>query len=489
MIKSSIISALAAAFLSTAAFGGLPNYPLVPGEAIIRTHSPKQLAGILAQLSSQFENVGVIDQIDGRPIYLLSYALNANQTSDTMHAVLDQMTATGAIAWGELNYVGQTGEGNTDSLWLSGLSVNSSSFWNQYPINMLGLFAAHDRSRGAGVVVSVIDTGIDSLHPVFQGRVSSLGVSFVPNSPTWSDIAPGIDSDGDGMVDEQHGHGTFVAGLIHLVAPDAMILSARALDSNGHGNNFQIAKAVAWSIDRGAHVVNMSLGEVYQSVALGNMVAEARSKGIVVCGAAGNRNASDPREYPACDANALGVSAFNWDDDKAPFSNYEVRIDLAAPGDSEVVNGVPNLFRSIVGPVPGNGYAVWKGTSFANAFVSGTVALVRAQHPTWPDSQVRPAAVVDTIRGTLVATGIPIVPSNPAFNGLLGDARIFTAAAVLDAPQAPPVGDINGDGFVGGADLTALLSAWGPQPRIVRADLNADGVVDGMDLTALLSAW
>lgn len=489
MIKSSIVAAFAAITLSSAAFGGLPDYPLVPGEAIIRTHSPKQLQGILNQLSSQFANVGVLDQIDGRSIYLVSYALNPKQTSDDMHLVLDQMTATSAIAWGELNYVGQTGEGNTDSLWLSGLSVNSSSFWNQYPVNMLGLFAAHDRSRGAGVVVSVIDTGVDALHPVFRGRVSSLGASFVPNSPSWSDVAPGIDSDGDGLVDEQHGHGTFVAGLIHLVAPDAMILPVRALDSNGHGNNFKIAKAVAWSIDRGAHVVNMSLGETYQSLALGDMVSEARTKGIVVCGAAGNRNTSDPREYPACNPHAFGVTAFNWSDDKAPFSNYETRIDFAAPGDSEVINGVPNMFRSIVGPIPGNGYAVWKGTSFANAFVSGTAALVRAQHPTWPDSLPRPGIVVDNIRATLVTTGIPIVPSNPAMQGLLGDARIFTAAAVLDAPPAPPEGDVNGDGIVGGADLTALLSSWGEQGRIVRADLNADGVVDGMDLTALLSAW
>jgi len=337
--------------------------------------------------------------------------------------------------------------------------------------------------------VSVIDTGIDASHPVFNGAISTQGVSFVPNSPNWGDIAEGTDSDNDGRVDEQFGHGTFVAGLIHLVAPEAMILSARALDSDGRGNNFRISQAVAWSIDRGAHVINMSLGEVYHSKALEEMMLEASMKGVIVCGAAGNRNSPDPREFPACDPNAFGVSAFNWLDQKAPFSNYERALDFASPGDSDVVGGVPVLERCIIGPVPGNNYAVWEGTSFANAFVSGTVALVRSQRPDWPGDIVRPPQVRNRVYSVLVDSGVPIVPGQPNHEGMLGAARISASGAVLENAPAPVHGDINCDGFIGAQDIAILLSSWGPAPTYVRSDLNADGLIDSRDITILLSRW
>ena len=490
MIKSSwILAASAALCITVSGLAGLPDFPLVPGEVIIRTTDAKALAAALTQLSAQFQNVHVINQIAGRHIYLVSYSLSQNQDANTMHAKLDAMTASGALVWGELNYVGQTGEGNTDSLWLSGVGADSISYFDQYPTQLLGLGAAHQASTGAGVVVSVIDNGIDATHPVFNGHVSTLGVSFVPGSETWSDTAPGVDTDGDGRVDEQYGHGTFVAGLIHLVAPDAMILSARALDSNGQGNNFRIAQAVAWSIDRGAHVINMSLGETYHSIALSNMVLEAKNAGIVVTGAAGNQNAEDPRQYPACDLNAYGVTAFNWNDVKAPFSNYEVRMDLAAPGDSDIVGGVPNMARCIIGPVPGAAYAVWEGTSFANAFVSGTIALVRAQRPEWPNKQVPPASITAQVRTNLVDSGIPIHTSNPNWQGKLGDARIHAGAAVLQNPQAPAFADLNADGAVNAQDIAILLDAWGSSSRLVRSDLNADGVVNAQDIAILLTNW
>jgi len=490
MIRSSIIPvSLATAMASVASAFGLPDYPLVPGEAIIKAPTAQALATTIATLQKQFEGVGVIDQIQGRPIYLISYGLTPKQNYHMVETTLQGLVTNGTLTWMEMNYVGQTGEGNTDSLWLSGVGVNNGSYLDQYSVPLLGINEAHKRSRGAGVVVSVIDTGIDAAHPIFNGAISSQGVSFVPGSPGWGDVAESTDSDNDGVVDEQFGHGTFVAGLVHLVAPDAMILSARALDSDGRGNNFRISQAVAWSIDRGAHVINMSLGEVYHSIALEDMVLEASTKGIIVCGAAGNRNTTDPREYPACDPNAFGVSAFNWLDGKAPFSNYELRLDFAAPGDSDIVGGVPALERCIIGPVPGNNYAVWEGTSFANAFVSGTVALVRSQRPDWPGELVRPPQVRNQVYSVLVNSGVPIVPESPVYDGMLGAARISTIGAVLENPPAPRRGDINADGFVGAPDLAMLLSAWGAAPTFIRPDLNADGVVDSRDITILLNAW
>jgi subtilisin family serine protease len=490
MIKASLIPAAITAALAVDGFAmGLPEYPLVPGEAIIRTAHPKALAHTIAVLSARFPGVGVLDQIDGRPVYLLSYALAEGQVYHDVQQALVALEANGTLTWSEMNYVGQTGEGNTDSLWLSGVGESSTGYLDQYAVPLLGIHAAHKRSRGAGVVVSVIDTGIDAAHPVFNGTVSSQGASFVPDSPSWGDIAQSVDSDGDGLVDEQFGHGTFVAGLIHLVAPEAMILSARALDSDGRGNCFRIAQAVAWSVDRGAHVINMSLGETYHSKVLEDMVLEASMRGAIVCGAAGNRNTQDPREFPACDPNAFGVSATNWLDQKAPFSNLEVRLDFAAPGASEINGGIPALERSIIGPVPGNNFAIWEGTSFANAFVSGTAALIRAQRADWPGDVVAPPQVRNLVYGVLVDSGDPIVITNPSHQGLLGRVRIAADAAVLENPPAPPCGDVNCDGFVGSQDLAAILSDWGSLATFKRTDLNADGFVDSRDITILLSNW
>lgn len=490
MIKASLIPAAVAAALAVDGFAmGLPEYPLVPGEAIIRTAHPKALAQTIAALSAKFPGVGVLDQIDGRPVYLLSYALAEGQVYHDVQEALVALEANGTLTWSEMNYVGQTGEGNTDSLWLSGVGESSTGYLDQYAVPLLGIHAAHKRSRGAGVVVSVIDTGIDAAHPVFNGTISSQGASFVPDSPSWGDIAQSVDSDGDGLVDEQFGHGTFVAGLIHLVAPEAMILSARALDSDGRGNCFRIAQAVAWSVDRGAHVINMSLGETYHSKVLEDMVLEASMRGAIVCGAAGNRNTQDPREFPACDPNAFGVSATNWLDRKAPFSNLEVRLDFAAPGASEINGGIPALERSIIGPVPGNNFAIWEGTSFANAFVSGTAALIRAQRADWPGDVVAPPQVRNLVYGVLVDSGDPIVITNPNHQGLLGRVRIAADAAVLENPPAPPCGDVNCDGFVGSQDLAAILSDWGSLATFKRTDLNADGFVDSRDITILLSNW
>ena len=294
----------------------------------------------------------------------MSYALAATQLPDDVDLVLDGLVAQGSIAWGELNYAGQTAEGRTDSLWLSGFGIAPTHYSGQYAVPLLGLGDAHIGSRGAGVVIAVIDTGIDATHPALAGAVSTQGVSFVAESTQWSDSGDGTDSDGDGLVDEQVGHGTFVAGLIRLVAPDAMLLPVRVLDSDGIANNFQIARAVAWSIDRGAHVVNMSLGEDYESLTIMDVVAEAKSKGVTVVGAAGNRATDDPKEYPASDPNAIGVTALDWIDARAPFANFGGQLDLSAPGASLVVGSVADLAKSIIGPVPGGGYAVWEGTSF-----------------------------------------------------------------------------------------------------------------------------
>ncbi len=476
--------------LATApAFAGDQNEPLIDGQAIVRADTASQLKQTISSLSKTFTGVSVLDVLEGRPIYLLSYTLTPTQTPGDVDAALATLLAAGTIAWGELNYIGQTGEGQTDSLWLSGLGLTASHFESQYAVPLLGVLEAHDRSRGAGVTIAVIDTGIDSTHPALNGCVSTQGVSFVPQSLSFLDAGDGVDNDNDGLTDEQVGHGTFVAGLIHLVAPDAMLLPVRVLDSEGRAGNFQIARALAWSIDRGAHIANMSLGETYRSQALEDIVAEAESKGVMVIGAAGNSNTDDPRQFPACDQSAVGVAALDWNDIRAPFSNYERRLAFAAPGHSLITKVGPDLTKCVIGPVPGGAYAVWSGTSLATAFASGAAALVRAQHPEWPTALVPQAQIRAALTSILGSTGATIDALNPGFVGLLGASRVSANAAVNVGPLAPRNGDVNADGFIDAADLALVLAYWGSVGAATRADLDASGEVNAADLSLLLARW
>ncbi len=480
--------AISLAVAPLAAGGDLVD-PIVPGEVVVRAETPAALSTALQALSAQFGGVGVVDSIPGRPIYLLSYELGPKQAPDMVDLLLDGLTAAGILAWNELNYAGQTGEGQTDSLWLSGVGIDAEAFGSQYAVDLLGLDLAHAKSRGAGMVVAILDTGVDASHPALGGRVSPAGRSFVVGDLSTADTGDGVDGDGDGLVDEQVGHGTFVAGLVHLVAPDAEILPVRVLDSEGLAGNFQISKALAWSIDQGVHVANMSLGETYRSAALEDIVSEAQSAGVIVVGAAGNRGQSEVRVFPACDDGAIGVAALDWNDVRADFSNFNDRLALSAPGDADLSATPLDPARAVVGPVPGGGFAAWRGTSFATAFVSGVAALVRAQHPEWPDREVNGSQVPAAVLADLQSTAVPIARQNPGYDGMLGAGRLDAAAATLLAPDAPPLGDLDLDRGVNAVDLGILLGNWGPCQPSERADLNADGKVDATDLAILLGAW
>ena len=146
-------SILGVSFLgANTAFGGDTIDPIVPGEVIVRAETPKALSTAVAALSSTFGGVRVIDSIAGRPIYLLSYELGPKQTEHEVDLLLDNLTLAGVLTWNELNYAGQTGEGQTGSLWLSGVGLDAGAFEGQYARELLGLDLAHGRSRGAGVV-------------------------------------------------------------------------------------------------------------------------------------------------------------------------------------------------------------------------------------------------------------------------------------------------------------------------------------------------
>ncbi len=287
------------------------------------------------------------------------------------------------------------------------------------------------------------------------------------------------------------GHGTYVAGLVALTAPDASILPVRVLGTDGVGDGWYLTKGMYFAIDAGVEVINLSLGSTYDSQGVDDAIQEAMGQGIVTVAAAGNLNRSDPREYPAMKSDPFGVSATDDQDIRADFSNFDDKIFISAPGATFFIGGdpqQPDPVRSIVSSIPGGEYAIWSGTSMSTPFVSGAVALIRAQHPEWS----RDLGTYGMVSFILQSTAVDIDDLNPGYAGLLGAGRLDIAGAVAQGPTAPRPGDLNNDGTIDVADLVQVITNWGPcpaPPTPCTSDGNGDDRVDVGDLLLVILNW
>jgi subtilisin family serine protease len=250
-----------------------------------------------------------------------------------------------------------------------------SAVAEQQAAEAIHLAAAHTVASGAGVVVGILDTGIDPTHPMLRQAYAG-GRDFVDGDADPTDLCDGVDNDGDGAVDEGFGHGTHVAGIVHLVAPDARLLIVRVLDADGRGEICDIAAGVRWAVEHGAKVLNMSLGSLKSSDALQSALAEAEERGVVVISSAGNWGADSPQEFPARSSHVAAIAAVDAMASPAAFSSFGDIVALAAPG------------VAVRSAYPGGGYRLWSGTSMSAPFVAGTVALLAELHPTWTLDQV-----------------------------------------------------------------------------------------------------
>ncbi|MBM3273794.1 MAG: S8 family serine peptidase [Candidatus Sericytochromatia bacterium] len=244
------------------------------------------------------------------------------------------------------------------------------------------------RTRGAGVVAAVVDTGVDYNHPDLKSSVVGPGYSFVTQKPDAIDV---------------FGHGTHVAGIIAAaannaegvagVAPEAKILPIGVLGANGGGNLFAIAAGIKYAADYGtdhkSHVViNLSLGGPAAldpiSLAAG---AYATGKGALLVAAAGNSNGAvgTPARISQY---YMAVSAIDANDRKASFSNFGPEVSVGAPG-VDIFNTTPTYRVPLNDHGYAQNYAALKGTSMAAPVVAGVCALTWATHPDWTWKQVR----------------------------------------------------------------------------------------------------
>jgi len=274
----------------------------------------------------------------------------------------------------------------------------------------IGVATARARGYdGTGVIVAIIDTGIVASSPAIVGHLAPGGRDFIDGDFDPSDVGNGVDDDKDGLIDEGVGHGTFVASLVLAVAPNAMILPIRALNSDAVGTASTVAQAIAYAVAQGADVINLSAGLPRALSVIDQAVESAKASDVYVVSAAGNRSAP-LIDFPASVSEVKGVAALDAGGRKASFSSYSSAVDFSAPG------------VDLIGAHPGSssGTARWSGTSFSTALVTGSFALLRGHDPMSPSKD---------LWSRLAATAVSVNALNPLYLGKLGKGRVDLAAA------------------------------------------------------------
>lgn len=324
----------------------------------------------------------------------------------------------------------------------------------------LELSTVHATATGEGITIALIDGGVDFDHLEFA-RTPGLLV------PRWdfvdSDILPADEPGGSSS-----GHGTFIAGIIKLVAPDADIFVYRVLDTGGVGDGYSIADAIIQAIDDSCQIISLSLGMVGIHEAVDDALKVANQHDITVVASAGNDSTdlSAIFPFPATRMYCTAIAALDSVNIKADFSNYGLKIDLCAPG------------TWVYGPYFDSVYAWWSGTSFSVPFVVGLHALIADKYPHLTSGQ----------RDSLIFASAASVDSlNPGLEGLLGYGLINPLGALSHSQML--LGDLTGNGFIDLSDLSMLIgylvvpAVPDPGPR---ADLNCSGVIDLIDLSTLV---
>ncbi len=328
----------------------------------------------------------------------------------------ESMAGDSAVEVAEVNYLYETPEAVRQMV-VGAISAGWEDYEDQEITERIGLDEALTYARGEGITVAVLDTGVDPNHPALVGHISPRGFDYVDNDGQPWEESNGIDDDEDGLTDEGFGHGTMVAGIVRLVAPDATILPIRVLNDEGLGDIFQIARAVIFSVLMGADVIHMSLGAPVDVAILTKQFELADALGVLTVAAAGNEDREEPPYFPASDAHVFMITALDSCDVKAEFADYHPDVDVSAPG------------VGVLSAYPDGEWAIGSGCSFAAPFVSGEVALMLSLEPHLTRAEVR-------LRMRQAVDPIYQIPGNEPYVGKLGTGRIFLPLALQGMPAS-----------------------------------------------------
>ncbi|KAH3984866.1 hypothetical protein HBI26_065160 [Parastagonospora nodorum] len=333
------------------------------------------------------------------PAHVYKFAGFGGFAADMADDIVELIRNLPGVEYVEQDAVVKANLGEIDSIEKRAFTTQSSSTWGLSRVSHInrqtsGTSYTYDSSAGQGTCVYVVDTGIETSHPEFEGRAT-----FLANFA-------GDDQNSDG-----NGHGTHCAGTIgsktYGVAKKASLYAVKVLDASGSGSNSGVIAGINYvandaktrSCPNGA-VGSMSLGGS-KSTAVNSAVANAVTAGVFFAVAAGNDGADASRYSPASEVSAFTVGATDSSDRVASFSNYGTLVDMHAPGVSILstwLNGGTNTIS---------------GTSMATPHVAGVAAYILAL-----EGKISPAAL---------STRLTTLATKDKITGLKGSTKNYLA--------------------------------------------------------------
>jgi serine protease len=326
------------------------------------------------------------------------------ENGKTVAEMIEIYQANDNVEYAEANYIVYALKAPNDELY--------PHQWNLFNSSYGGIKAesAWNISTGNGVIVAVLDTGI--AYENYSEKNSSgpgIGYQKAPDLANTLFVAgyDFVNRDDHPNDDSVSGHGTHIAGIIAQntlngigtagVAFDAYLMPVKVLNKNGAGNYANIAEAIIWASDNGAHVINMGFGGTEPSKVLEEAIAYAYNNGVTLIAAAGNDGVGGVCYPAAYDDYVIAVGATRYDETLSYYSNHGASLDLVAPGGDLKVdqNGdtygdgiLQQTYKRL-----GDGSISWRysfmeGTSMASAHVSGIAALLIANGNVTSPAQV-----------------------------------------------------------------------------------------------------
>lgn len=374
----------------------LLNHPVDSSPHLLRKRVTSAASTNIVDIESRFQR---------------TYKLTFDETAN-VEQIVSEYQADPNVEYAQPNYIYQAQFDPDDYYYNTDLASPPVYSWGQvYPdlwgLKEIGCPDAWDLAKGEGVVVAVIDTGVDYNHIDLANNVWT-NPGEIPGN--------GIDDDGNGYIDDIHGwdfansdsdplddfgHGTHCSGTIAAignntigvigVAPHAKIMPVKFLNSSGHGSSALGAEAIYYAALNGAQVLSNSWGAdgVTSDPTLEAAIDYACSLGCVVVASAGNDNTDVATQSPANYEKVITVASTDYEGKKAPSSNYGSGVDISAPGvDILSLRASDTDMYGDGSHTIGTDYMIASGTSMACPHVSGVLALVWSLHPDWTCDQV-----------------------------------------------------------------------------------------------------
>lgn len=408
----------------------LEDFDCAPNQLIIGYSTDANMEAISGTINSTF-NLTLLEKS-----YKGSFQVVSFNGDKTMEDLIKDIIDDGRVDYVEPNQISQasyvpndpyfttyqwnffskgrlfTGAASGNVQTASNYGIQVESAWDLFkPTNT----ASTAKYPGEGIKVAVIDTGIAYANYISIGGTISSSTAYKKAPDLEGTIFDSANAKNftvypyTNLAIDDHSHGTHVCGTIAQatstvtplgcagVAYKATILPIKVLNKYGSGTNAMVANGIYWAADKGAKIINLSLGSRYGDNTIYNAIRYAYNKGIVIVCASGNNGSSV--SYPAAYATeCIAVGATNFYGQRCSFSNFGSSLDIVAPGQNVVQQTLTSSSNLSL-----FSYLSWAGTSMASPHVAGAAALVWSKNPTFTRDQVK-TALLNTARD-LGATG------------------------------------------------------------------------------------